>query len=470
MVEVHCPVLDGRFLNKYLELFAEELRERRRHYALFKVLKLFVEFSGCENLDQAITKFRENNGENLHFVVQKVINYLKERGKDGKPLAPKTVRQYISLLKNFLEFYDIDTERAWKKIKLPRKVNQRVERIPKLYELQKLILAFRSPRMRLLVQLLAQTGLRINEALNLKVADIDLEEGWIRVRPKNDKMGRGRLVPIINELKNALKEYLEKRTVDSPYLFPNEKDPSKPAKREHVYEAWYNALEKLGLARRDPSGTGYELHFHSLRKWFKTRLEMGGINPRLIDKWMGHKNDVQDAYFLPTEEMMKKELEKAEGALTIFGKTEYIPASIEEAIEEVKERIEALEKREKMEAFIDGRVNPPISFEEGKKYLRSYDLHERVALALMATASLTKVFKKINMLSDKDSIILKLDKMPFKPKTIKEIIPWLPLLEATLPEKDWKMLLEEIKQVASKKEWNKIQKILTETQKEEGRV
>ena len=56
-VKVHDPVLDGRFLAEYLELFGDDLRKRRRHYVLFKVLRLFVEFSGCENLDQAIRKF-----------------------------------------------------------------------------------------------------------------------------------------------------------------------------------------------------------------------------------------------------------------------------------------------------------------------------------------------------------------------------------------------------------------------------
>jgi len=64
-----------------------------------------VEYSGCENLDQAIKKFKENNGDHLHVVIQKIINFLKERGKNGEPLAPKTVRQYVGFLKIYIELF-----------------------------------------------------------------------------------------------------------------------------------------------------------------------------------------------------------------------------------------------------------------------------------------------------------------------------------------------------------------------------
>ena len=337
-VKAHDPVLDGRFLAEYLELFGEKLRKRRRHYALFKVLKLFVEFSGCESLDQAIMKFRENNGEGLHKPVQKTINFLKEHGKQGKPLAPKTIRQYIGLLKKFLEYYDIDTSRAWRKIDQPSKTELRRDRPLELHEIQKLILATKSPRMRLLLQLLPQTGLRLNEALQLKVADIDFERGWIRVRAETTKNKKAREVPLIPELKDAIQSYLKNRKVDSPYLFPNEKDPSKPMREKYVYDNLHSLLKRLGLDRRDPSGVGYLIHPHVFRKWFKTQLEGAGVNPLLVERWMGHKRGIEAIYYLPNKEMIQEAVEKAAEALKIFGK---LGVSREELIE----RLERLERR-----------------------------------------------------------------------------------------------------------------------------
>ena len=337
-VKAHDPVLDGRFLGEYLELFGEKLQKRRRHYVLFKVLRLFVEFSGCENLDQAIMKFKENDGEDLHKPVQKTINFLKKYGKKGKPLAPKTIRQYIGLLKKFLEYYDIDTSRAWRKIDQPSKTELRHDLPLELHEIQKLILATKSPRMRLLLQLLPQTGLRLNEALQLKVADIDFEKGWIRVRAETTKNKKAREVPLIPELKDAIQSYLKNRKVDSPYLFPNEKDPSKPMREKYVYDNLHSLLKRLGLDRRDPSGVGYLIHPHVFRKWFKTQLEGAGVNPLLVERWMGHKRGIEAIYYLPNREMIQEAVEKAAEALKIFGK---LGVSREELIE----RLERLERR-----------------------------------------------------------------------------------------------------------------------------
>jgi integrase len=340
-VRVHDPALQGRFLEDYLGVFGEEFRERRRHYALFKVLKLFVGFSGCESLDQAIVKYKQNNGEDLHVAVQKTINFLKERGKDGGPLAPKTVRYYVSLLKHFLDYHDVDTSRAWRKIKQPPKAEIRADRPIEVHEIQRLILATRSPRMRLLIQLLAQTGLRLKEALSLKVADIDFERGWIRVRAETTKNKRAREVPLIPELKDAILNYLKNRRVESPFLFPSETDPNKPMRQKYVYDNLFSLLGRLGLDARDPSGVGYQIHPHVFRKWFKTQLEAAGVNSLLVERWMGHKRGVEAVYFLPNGEMIREAVEEAAEALKIFGR----PGSVEKEIEELRRKVEEFERQ-----------------------------------------------------------------------------------------------------------------------------
>lgn len=348
MVQAHCLVLKSRYLNQYLDVYRERFKAFRRHYALLKVLKVFLENSGESDLDKLIDGFKVNGSQNLHIVVQKTVSFLQAYGKNGKPLAPKTVLQYIGLLKDFLIFCDVDVDKAWRKVKLPKKANVRRDQPIKLHELQKLIMVFKSPRMRLLIQLLAQTGLRISEALELKVADVDLDNGWVRVRGNTTKTGHEREVPIISELAESLREYLLNRKTESEYLFPNEMDPSKPVTKQHVYEAFKDALKRLKLDERDPSGIGYRIHFHALRKFFKTQLEAAGVNPLLIERWMGHNiGNIAQTYFIPSPQMIMEAKKKAEAALKIFGESKS-SEQIEQMLQDyqiLKNRVKELEEK-----------------------------------------------------------------------------------------------------------------------------
>jgi hypothetical protein len=176
--------------------------------------------------------------------------------------------------------------------------------------------------MRLLIQLLLQTGMRLNEALQLRVEHIDSDAKVIRLPGAITKTGKPREVPLIPELENAIRNYMRQRKDGSPWLFPNEKDPSKPWTRAKAREGLHRLLKVLGLDSRDPSGKGYQIHFHTFRKWYKTALERAGVNRLLIERWMGHETGVQGVYFLPTPEDEERERQKAAEALRIFGKTE----------------------------------------------------------------------------------------------------------------------------------------------------
>jgi integrase len=61
---------------------------------------------------------------------------------------------------------------------------------------------------------------------------------------------------------------------------------------------WAQGLrEKLGDGKkRHPFPTN-----HSLRKYFKTRCELGGMKPINIENLMGHSTGISDSYYRPTE-------------------------------------------------------------------------------------------------------------------------------------------------------------------------
>jgi hypothetical protein len=182
---------------------------------------------------------------------------------------------------------------------------------------------------------LLQTGMRLNEALQLRVEHIDFDAKVIRLPGTITKTGKPREVPLVPELEDAIRNYLRQRKDGSPWLFPNEKDPSKPWTRAKAREGLHRLLKVLGLDSRDPSGKGYQIHFHVFRKWYKTMLERAGVNRLLIERWMGHTIGVQGVYFLPTPEDEEREREKAEEALQIFGKTKELKARLDPLIEKI---------------------------------------------------------------------------------------------------------------------------------------
>jgi integrase/recombinase XerD len=60
-----------------------------------------------------------------------------------------------------------------------------------------------------LIGLLSVTGLRLSEALNLQLGDVDLEQAVLTIR--SAKFGRWRLVPVHSSTRTVLADYLERR-------------------------------------------------------------------------------------------------------------------------------------------------------------------------------------------------------------------------------------------------------------------
>lgn len=88
--------------------------------------------------------------------------------------------------------------------------------------LRQQILAGQGLRDYAIVTVLAYAGLRISEALNLRIGDIDLAAREITVQHgKGDKM---RVVFIGDKVVAAIREYIQERLdTDSPYLFLSRK-------------------------------------------------------------------------------------------------------------------------------------------------------------------------------------------------------------------------------------------------------
>jgi integrase/recombinase XerD len=138
----------------------------------------------------------------------------------------------------------------------------------------------RDLRDRALLELLYGCGLRAAEACDLRLRDVRLEAGSLRVTGKG---GKQRVVPIGGAAEAALERYLARgrpRLAASgrcERLFVSVR--GRPLHPSDVRRALMRALDRAGVPQRSP---------HALRHTFATHLLEGGADLRSIQDMLGH--------------------------------------------------------------------------------------------------------------------------------------------------------------------------------------
>jgi integrase/recombinase XerD len=130
-------------------------------------------------------------------------------------------------------------------------------------------------------ELLYASGLRVSELVNLKLRDINLEAGFVRVFGKGSKE---RIVPIGQHAKEKVRTYLEiarpnqlKNTI-SPFLFVARK--GKPMTRQGFWKLLKRYALGLGMHKK--------ISPHSFRHSFASHLLEGGADLRAVQIMLGH--------------------------------------------------------------------------------------------------------------------------------------------------------------------------------------
>jgi integrase len=136
----------------------------------------------------------------------------------------------------------------------------------------------------------AMTGLRQEELVALRWADVDWKAGRIRVRrnytrqefgtPKSRRSSRS--VPMTKRVADELERHL-KRTAysgdqDMVFCHPHTGNPLDASKLRKRYK---KALKRAGLR---------PVRFHDLRHTFGTRCAAEGVPMRILQEWMGHRD------------------------------------------------------------------------------------------------------------------------------------------------------------------------------------
>lgn len=144
-------------------------------------------------------------------------------------------------------------------------------------EIEQILEQVKNQKHWLMVAIAYGSGLRISEVLNLRVGDVDLEQGYLHL--KGAKGNKDRLTILPETLKGKLSIFLNTKNV-SDFVFPSERGGNLSSRSlQKVFERAFRA-----------AGIQKTATFHSLRHSFATHLLEKGTNLRVIQRLLGHSS------------------------------------------------------------------------------------------------------------------------------------------------------------------------------------
>lgn len=225
-----------------------------------------------------------------------VSNLAKFFNKNPANITEEEIRKYfivlksdeklsVNIVKNHyygLRFFYLKTlHKDWKIFDIVRPPKGRS--IPIVFsddEVKRILGVVKVPIYRMCLKLIYNCGLRINEALTLKISDVDVSCKAIRVKGKGSKV---REIAISEKMLEELQAYLRIYQFQL-YLFPSPKNANQMIGHDTVQTAFKHAVKAAGITNK------LDATVHSLRHSYATYLLEAGVNIRIIQGSLGHQS------------------------------------------------------------------------------------------------------------------------------------------------------------------------------------
>lgn len=210
-----------------------------------------------------------------------IIMMLKAKKLENPQISNTTLNKYIGTTKSLYQFTTgkvLNVEKLRQRQKNMSVVKEDViRRIFNYYEKRK-----HTPtefRNYIYFRLALDTGLRLNELINIKVKNIDLENNLIEVTvTKTDK---DRVVVFSSKTKILLTTFIYAYVDDNKYLFFNFKNGKKLSKST-IHSMTFSLKKKLGIKEN--------FNPHSWRHTFATSFVRKNGNIAILKELLGHSN------------------------------------------------------------------------------------------------------------------------------------------------------------------------------------
>lgn len=219
-------------------------------------------------------------------------NEIKEFSYDNaKKINTKSQARIISGLRSFFDylvFEDYRKDNPTDLLEIP-KIGRKLPDTLTQHEIDNLISAIdlshpQGERNRTIIETIYSCGLRVSEAISLKISDLFFEEGFIRVLGKGDKE---RYIPIHKNAQKYILNYIQhirahikpgKNYEDT--LFLNRRGNA--LTRQMVFLILKELALKINLHKK--------ISPHTLRHSFATHLLENGADLRAIQQMLGHES------------------------------------------------------------------------------------------------------------------------------------------------------------------------------------
>ena len=237
-------------------------------------------------------------------LLREYVLYLLKRNRfDGHPytpaqtdlLSPTTIHGHVRTLRAFFNWLVVEglAENNPAKDLKPPKVIRKVISTLSDEEIGAILNTFSiSPsdtRNQTLFMILLDTGLRIGELINLKMDDVHMDEGYLKVLGKGKKE---RIVPIGNNAQKVLQRY----------LFRFRPKPTNPVTDNVFLSVSSKALTensmKLMFSRLSKRSGVYRLHAHLCRHSFATRFLINGGDVFSLQQILGHSTLMMVSHYV----------------------------------------------------------------------------------------------------------------------------------------------------------------------------
>jgi integrase/recombinase XerD len=225
----------------------------------------------------------------VEVTIKHLQSFIQTIGK--LEMAPSSQARIISGIKSFFKYClleQIITVNPTTLLPTP-KIQRKLPDVLSFEEIEQLIQAIdvskpEGGRNKAILEVMYSSGLRVTEAINLKISSLYLDVGFIRVIGKGDKE---RLVPIGSDAIKFIKLYKETIRVHQipakdcdDILFLNNR--GKALSRVMIFYIIKDLIQKTGIQKT--------ISPHSFRHSFATHLVEGGADLRAVQEMLGHES------------------------------------------------------------------------------------------------------------------------------------------------------------------------------------
>jgi len=271
-------------------------KNKYQSYNLVEQIDQFAAYLEVEKLyaSNTISAYQRDLSKFLSFCLENSIDEWQDvetdtlnlfvMGLRHKGVSARSIRRYLSSIRGFFSFLvqqGILAENCVTSIQTP-KIDQALPKTIDFDDLVKMTTLSSGKYSELLsvamIELMYSCGLRVSELIGIDINDLDLEEGFIRVKGKG---GKARFSPIGRSAIDAVEMYLSRRpSCENDALFVNTKN----------HRIGPRTVQNIVKKRALEVGVTVNVHPHMLRHAAATHFLQSSHDLRTVQEFLGHKS------------------------------------------------------------------------------------------------------------------------------------------------------------------------------------